>query len=408
MKKLVWLIAFSILLPKNIWADELPIMPNENIVMIDDITNISMHTDDAADYLSFESKIKPVVENKPEQLIVSFPKANLFTVYNQDITSNFVNRLWTETNASQSSIILELKQPVDFEQTLSGMKITKPTYQNISYDGKSIVLHKIDSVQFNLEDIVENDEYYNGKYTLTMPFDCTEWLGNGKYKNFAPKFSSIEITHDKLVIHENAIMQYKITEDEQNIYITPGKYKLSIVLDPGHGGSDPGTKNGSVMEKNLTLSIVKKAIETFAGDDVRVYTTRMNDKFVSLDERVKIGNEIGDVFVSVHINSGDKNKNANGTEVYYYPHKTDKLPSKKLADTLQKKLLTSLQSTDRKVKSEAFVVIKKSIIPAALCEVGFITNSAELVKLCNDDYQIRTALAIHDAIIEFTNALVLQ
>ena len=183
------------------------------------------------------------------------------------------------------------------------------------------------------------------------------------------------------------------------------KYKNILVIDAGHGGNDTGTRNNKLNEKDLTLDISQKILSLFDNDfdrgNIKVYATRLCDKKVSLSERVKIANDVGDLFVSVHINSSPSNSDAHGTEVFYCEQNNrvnKNFCSRDLGDVVLKNLLDELKSFNRGVKSNDFYVIKNTEIPAVLCEIGFITNQDEFNKLSSDEYRFKTALAIYNGV----------
>ncbi len=178
-----------------------------------------------------------------------------------------------------------------------------------------------------------------------------------------------------------------------------------IVLDAGHGGSDPGaigTLDGrKVNEKDLTLSIVKKAYEILKNRGYNVQLTRSKDVYPTLTARAKFANNSNAaIFVSVHINSA-ASKEATGTEVYYAPLNNDKsygIKSSELAKALQNELIYNLGSRNRGVKSSNHLVTRTSLMPAALVEIGFISNENELEKMVSSEYQDKAAYAIADGI----------
>jgi N-acetylmuramoyl-L-alanine amidase len=182
-------------------------------------------------------------------------------------------------------------------------------------------------------------------------------------------------------------------------------YPRIVVVDPGHGGSDSGAKANGLVEKDLNLDVSRRLLELFAKDGrVKAYATRSSDVSVDLYERPAWANKIGDLFVSIHMNAmGSYNVEANGTEVFHYPHDNDEelgFTGKQLADILQRSLLAELGSSDRKVQSKRFVVIKNTTIPSALCEIGFLTNAGEAAKIADPEYRRRAAEALFKGVME--------
>ncbi len=164
----------------------------------------------------------------------------------------------------------------------------------------------------------------------------------------------------------------------------------TIVLDAGHGGSDPGAQRGDVQEKEITLDIAEKLRKRLAQAGARITMTRGDDTFVSLQDRVALANQLKpNLFLSVHINSLETNSSISGIETYY---QTDQ--SKALAECVHNCLLADLGVPDRGVRQARFYVIKYTSMPAILAEVGFISNKAERDKLISSDYQAKVADAL--------------
>lgn len=151
-----------------------------------------------------------------------------------------------------------------------------------------------------------------------------------------------------------------------------------IVLDPGHGGTDPGGVGNGLQEKNLTLDIANRAKSYMVTNyPASVYQTRTTDATVSLDSRTTYANNLGaNFFVSVHINAFS-DSTANGLETWYYPGSTNGL---NLATDIYNKLKASY-STLRGVKSADYYVLHYTNMPAALGETGFISNPTDASKL---------------------------
>jgi N-acetylmuramoyl-L-alanine amidase CwlD len=161
----------------------------------------------------------------------------------------------------------------------------------------------------------------------------------------------------------------------------------AIVIDAGHGGSDPGAQRGDIQEKELTLAIAEKVRKKLAACGARVMMTRSDDTFVSLEDRVAITNNLKpDLFLSVHINSLEANSSIYGVETYYQTEQ-----SKTLAQAIHEALVGKLSVPDRNVRKARFYVINHTPVPAVLAEVGFISNKEERNKLISSDYQEQVA-----------------
>ncbi|SFJ25558.1 N-acetylmuramoyl-L-alanine amidase family protein [Thermoflavimicrobium dichotomicum] len=157
-----------------------------------------------------------------------------------------------------------------------------------------------------------------------------------------------------------------------------------IVIDPGHGGSDPGAIGNNLQEKNITLDIaLKSRAYLLANYPVTVYMTRSSDTTVSLENRVALANNVGaDFFVSMHINSYT-DPAASGLETYHYYGSVN---GTRLATDIYNKLKNSY-SVLRGVKEAGFYVLKYTNMPASLGETGFITNPTDAANLANSNFR---------------------
>ena len=202
--------------------------------------------------------------------------------------------------------------------------------------------------------------------------------------------------------------------------------KFILVIDPGHGGKDPGAVNGKNQEKTINLNIALKMGKLIEDNckDVKVIYTRKTDVFVELYKRADIANKAGaDMFISVHTNSA-KSKAANGAETYllgveesrtnanlnaaleenkaillendyqthyegYDPNSPESMiifefmqneyqkESLKMASFTQDQMVKSAKRPDRGVHQAGYLVLWKSTMPSILIELGFISNDAE-------------------------------
>ncbi len=179
--------------------------------------------------------------------------------------------------------------------------------------------------------------------------------------------------------------------------------EADIVLDAGHGGKDQGTSYGDVLEKDITLEITKKTQEILKNSGYRVKLTREDDTFINIHKRAEAANKKNArVFVSIHCNSLEKGQ-ADGIETYYAESKeTD---SQALAQAIQTDASEKTKALDRGVKTEDYVVVKETGMPAALIEVGFLSDANERELLQQEEYQQKLAEGIAAGILEYLEAL---
>ncbi|MCZ6728820.1 MAG: N-acetylmuramoyl-L-alanine amidase, partial [SAR324 cluster bacterium] len=206
------------------------------------------------------------------------------------------------------------------------------------------------------------------------------------------------------------------------------------VIDPGHGGRDPGAVGFGLREKDVALSLSRELKAVFQRErpDIEVSMTRDSDIFIPLDRRPVIAKQAGaDLFVSIHLNAHDQER-FHGVETYFLNLSTDAsalrvaarenastekqitdlnailrdllqdtniLESSKLAKLLQASLITELRGQykvrDLGVKQAPFMVLVGAEMPSVLVEAGFLTNRRENRRLKNSNYLRKIAEGIY-------------
>ncbi|MEI6614883.1 MAG: N-acetylmuramoyl-L-alanine amidase [Chrysiogenales bacterium] len=219
-----------------------------------------------------------------------------------------------------------------------------------------------------------------------------------------------------------------------------------IVIDPGHGGKDPGTVNRflGLEEKNITLDIAKR-LNAILNEhaELEIILTRARDEYVALEERAAIANSNqGDIFISIHTNSAPR-KTARGIEAYYLNITADPramevaaqenaMSSKSMADmrTIQDQILQNSKIAESKilaqyiqdsmvgnlrtkftgiedlgVKKAPFYVLLGAQMPSALLEVSFLSCNDEANRLATPAYRQAIAAGLYLGIINFIQSL---
>lgn len=285
------------------------------------------------------------------------------------------------------------------------------TSGNMGYDAnKQIFFIKNVNHKISPKYIAHSDDYNNLKYSLVLNGDYTSIFSNETYAANTDKVGNITVNVDSskttVTFYEKQIIALDVQEDGGYIYFRPvlpkEKYDKIIVLDAGHGGNDPGASGMGLIEKNLTLAILNKTRALFDADDsIKCYATRTSDTYPSFDDRTNLGNGVGDAFISIHINAAS-NSTASGTETYsLYPNdQGNGLTSYMLAERILHKLLDNLGTENRNVKSESWIVLRQSEVPATLIEIGFITNASDAKIMGSDEGQSKAAQAIYDSVKE--------
>jgi N-acetylmuramoyl-L-alanine amidase len=222
--------------------------------------------------------------------------------------------------------------------------------------------------------------------------------------------------------------------------MTSSAFPLSVrrvVLDAGHGGSDPGATTAQMMEKEITLDIGQRLRKLLEQNGFDVVVTRDNDRTIALRDRALLANDSkSDIFLSIHVNALEKYTDSRGIETYYLGATSDpsltalaarenrvsgysvsdmrKLledvyadarrdESHELATAVQKKLFSSLRKDDAGlenwgVKRAPFIVLVATDMPAILAEVGCISNEKEAAMLRRPEYRQKIAAALFEGI----------
>lgn len=162
-----------------------------------------------------------------------------------------------------------------------------------------------------------------------------------------------------------------------------------IFLNPGHGGSDPGAVGNGLKERDVVLKIGKR-VEGYlraVGYDVKLF------QYDGLQEICNAANDYrADLFVSIHCNAA--NGKARGTETYCFYGSTN---GRKLANTIQRQLVDSIDTFNRGVKEAGFAVLSGTDMPAVLVETAFIDNPQDAALLVlKDDFARAIARGVSD------------
>ncbi len=212
----------------------------------------------------------------------------------------------------------------------------------------------------------------------------------------------------------------------------------TIMIDPGHGGKDPGAVYNGILEKDINLRLAKILGSILKSKGMKVLYTRTNDKFIPLEERTALANsKKADLFISLHVNA-NQNKKVNGFEIYYLNLATSKdairvaarenaVSTKKISDLqviltdlmLNSKIKESknlanivLNKTleygrkhysinDHGVRKAPFYVLMGAQMPAILVEIGYITNFQDRKKIQSTSYLKQLARGITRGILAY-------
>lgn len=214
----------------------------------------------------------------------------------------------------------------------------------------------------------------------------------------------------------------------------------TVLIDPGHGGKDPGTHHNGIREKTVTLDISRRVGAILARRGLKVRYTRLSDTYVPLERRAdKVRTNKADLFVSIHVNANPSAK-VRGFETYYLDVSRtssatrlaavenalrdrgratrEKLPpsrlfriqkqeSRRLARSIHDTALKfvrkkNFRTADGGIKTAPFHVLRRSGVPGVLIEVGYCTNKDEAKRLATPSYRAALAEGIANGILSYT------
>ena len=179
---------------------------------------------------------------------------------------------------------------------------------------------------------------------------------------------------------------------------------VTVAIDPGHGGRDPGGVAGDVLEKDVNLEIANRLAELIdAQSGLKAILTRTADVTVDNQLRLQLAEGAGAVlYLSVHINSYD-DPSVHGAETLVDDTRAQDDPSWELAESVQNALIAATGARDRGVRSQG-LYLKDTELPAVSAEVGFLSSTEERAKLLDPAYQEKIAQGLLQGVLDYLHA----
>lgn len=214
-----------------------------------------------------------------------------------------------------------------------------------------------------------------------------------------------------IFVQSNGI-SLKFLENQKDTEETETNNFPCIVIDAGHGGSDPGKIGvNETLEKDINLAIALLLKEVLEKENISVILTRAEDidlsngatsnlKVADMQNRCKIISDSNPIFtVSIHQNSYPS-KEVSGAQVFYYTHSAE---GEKLAAILQKHLIEHLDPTNKRQPkaNDSYYLLKKTPTPTVIVECGFLSNPTEAALLATAEYQEKVVTAISLGILDY-------
>jgi len=273
------------------------------------------------------------------------------------------------------------------------------TYQNIPFTQKFYV---------NTNDL-------NFRTGPNTSFDSITKLNKGQLVEYA--YSIGEWSYVRANGQAGFLHSYYLQLDKPNVttplpvppVTTPGE-KLSdlvVIIDPGHGGTDPGGVGNGFQEKNVVLNVARHMNNYFSNVPIQAKMTRTGDTYPTLPERMEFAEKNkGDVYVSLHTNA--LNGAANGTETFYYAKTASTNPyvkeSRALSIYLQNRMIETWKLTNRGVNPFGYGnlhVLRENTMPAALIEMGFLDSPIDIKYIREEAERKKMGRALFLGVLDY-------
>ena len=345
-------------------------------------------------------------------------------------------------NEKDNTIIIKFNNPITKSKMIFFEINRNGIYKDI-YDLKANLNFKAPKLSISSIKSAKIAQNRAGKVRLV--FEDKQKIYSNAFIREGTLFIKIQQNPDNAAKIKNTVPQKHIVTKKETSTIESKStiYASSkiIVIDPGHGGKDPGAVGyKKYQEKKAVLKISKVLKDILQKKGYKVYLTRENDKFIKLSDRTKFANKKNaDLFISIHANASPKSQKLTlkGIETFFLsPAKTQKakriaakenksavtsmnemskntllsflnktkiIQSNKLAIDIQKGMLTQVRKKhgdirDGGVREAPFYVLVGAQMPAILVEIGYITNPKEADRLFNPFYQKNLAIGISEGV----------
>lgn len=216
-----------------------------------------------------------------------------------------------------------------------------------------------------------------------------------------PQIAAIPVISAEAVKPTSEIIAVPVAAKPKPAKAAPSLSGITIVIDPGHGGRDPGYvgKTG-ILEKYLTLKVALKLKQILTEAGAKVLMTRYNDVSTKDKAIVDLANSSkADIFVAIHFNSYTSPYIA-GCETYYFTP-----TSKSLAKVMQKTLARSIKRRNRGIKKVTYYIVHHTKMPSVLVEPVYLTSPKEEKLILSPTFQTRVAYGIYKGIAEYVKIM---
>lgn len=261
-----------------------------------------------------------------------------------------------------------------------------------------------------VEDVTVENIYMDQTIKVTIAgkwnsfFEQKKPRGSQKYVDAVYYQATDDSTQVYIAMSELCEQQVHFTENEMQFTLTPIRemYDKIVVIDAGYGGEEKGNSAYGMDEKDITLDVAHKLTELFEQTDIKAYCTRTDDVNPTLEKRANLANALkADLFISIHVNADESTRTTTGiTSCYNQVDTQSQLTNQELAQLLQKKVILQTSAADRGVVQlqEENELLRQIEVPAAVIEIGYVTNKQEAIKMASEAYKDRVAKGIYEAV----------
>ncbi|MCL2235202.1 MAG: N-acetylmuramoyl-L-alanine amidase family protein [Defluviitaleaceae bacterium] len=357
--------------------------------------------------------------SNPRRLVIDMPNARMAT--EGDLVGGHLAQSVRlgQFDSHTARVVVDLSQNVsfrinqDYYNATVEITLTDPTYRNIYFNEETdtIGLRRPNGLDTN--QIQRIDEYLQGRYIFVLPGDFSGFFGYGTFMVRQGALDSVEIVTNggetRLIFNTNRIRAFTLEYTFDSMFmrhVNPREvHPFVVMLDPGHGGRDPGAPHHGMRESDIVLDVALRAYEILNRDGlVQVYLTRGSDVTVANAHRAAMANDVADIFVSVHVNAA--NRVATGTETLYAIHENEPTDfnSRDLSRIFQANMVEAFGSNDRGVRYRPRIIVLNSTrIPAALLELEFLDTPLGAQLFSDDNFLQLAAVTIVESIYETMN-----
>ena len=471
IKKLIYLLLFAVFLPEDKFFATIEISDFEGISYI---SAIDYANESNMNQIFIENKDKLVVQHESKKIIFSPNSSYILIndkVYNLSLKVQYDgNDFWIPLNAFLNLIALVDLPSIKIDSSEKFILVDLPEVnikECIITNKENGTLITFNTEKFFDESLISASITRGGWLNVNIvggSLDSLSIMEKTQINSPVLRLRPIQMNQSAQIsfLLKNDIEDYSISSKEKKITISlRSDVELSaqkikkmkkrwtldvIVLDPGHGGKDPGCLDRGLMEKTIVLDVAKKLGKMIERDlGIKVIYTRTEDEFIPLWKRTKIANDSGGkLFISLHVNAAPNSRSAKGFETYFIrpgkfddatlvaqrenkvieleevPTKYPKLnrenliiatmaqaaftkQSEFLASKIQSEFERNFTTKNRGVKQAGFHVLVGASMPNVLVELGFITNSQDYKLLSKSKYRTKMAQSMFDAIVAYKN-----